>query len=223
MTALNVVAIDGPAGSGKSTVARLVADRLGLTHIDTGAMYRALTIKVLRAGISVTDETAIAGAVAHVDIEFQGKDILLDGEVVTEEIRSAKVTKHVSPLSAYPVVRRALLARQRSFAENGSSIVMEGRDIGTVVFPEARWKFFLDAKPEVRAERRYRELVAAGRNPDPRKVLFDIIERDRRDSERITAPLKPAAEAVIVDTSQLSIEQVVSRIAKAVQTPARAS
>lgn len=219
---LRVVAIDGPAGSGKSTVARLVAERLDFTHVDTGAMYRALTLKVLKSGVPVEDEDRVGRIVSTAEIELEHGRVFLDGEDVTVEIRSGKVTRHVSRVSSYPAVRTALLSQQRGFASAGNGpddvgIVMEGRDIGTIVFPDARWKFFLDASPEVRARRRHAELSAAGKVVDFSHVLTDLRERDEKDSGRAVAPLRCPQDAVVIDSSSLSINQVVQAIITRVQ------
>lgn len=214
---LRVVAIDGPAGSGKSTVARLVAERLHFTHVDTGAMYRALTLKVLKSGVPVEDESRVGRIVSTAEIELEDGRVFLDGEDVTTEIRSGKVTRHVSRVSSYPAVRTALLSQQRGFASSGDDpgdkgIVMEGRDIGSVVFPDARWKFFLDASPEVRAQRRHAELVAAGKSLELGAVLTDLRDRDAKDSGRAVAPLKCPADAKVIDSSRLGIDEVVQKI-----------
>lgn len=209
---VKVVAIDGPAGVGKSTVAKTVASRLGFTYVDTGAMYRAVTLKVLRSGASVEDEARVSKIVSGVDIELSEGAILLDGKDVSEEIRAGKVTKFVPRISAYPAVRSALVARQREYAQDDRGLVMEGRDIGTVVFPNAKWKFFLDAAPEVRARRRHEELAQAGKNKELAWVLSDILERDREDRERPIAPLRAADGATTVDTSRMSVEAVIELI-----------
>ncbi len=214
---LRVVAIDGPAGSGKSTVARLVAERLEFIHVDTGAMYRALTLKVLKSGAPVEDELRVGRIVSTAEIELEDGHVFLDHEDVTREIRSGKVTRHVSRVSSYPAVRSALLARQRGFATRGDGVVMEGRDIGSVVFPDARWKFFLDASPEVRAQRRHAELEAAGKPHELNHVLSELRERDELDSGRAVAPLKCPSDAEVIDSSRLSIDEVVQRIIDRVQ------
>jgi cytidylate kinase len=219
---LKVVALDGPAGSGKSTVAKMVADRLGFTHIDTGAMFRALTLRAVKAGISVDDEPVVSKIVSGATIDLEDGKVMLDGHDVTAEIRTGKVTRHVSRIASYPAVRGALLARQREFARRCDGIVMEGRDIGTVVFPDARWKFFLDGRPEIRAKRRQEELAAQGRPKDIAWVLADILARDKEDSERPIAPLKKAGDASIIDTSDLSIDDVVDRIVRIVEGTASA-
>jgi CMP/dCMP kinase len=214
---LKVVALDGPAGSGKSTVAKMVAERLGFTHIDTGAMFRALTLRAVKAGIAVDDEPVVAKIVSGAEIDLEDGKVLLDGHDVTAEIRTGKVTRHVSRIASYPAVRGALLARQREFARRYDGIVMEGRDIGTVVYPDARWKFYLDGRPEVRAQRRLEELSAQGRPKELSWVLADILARDKEDTERPIAPLKKAKDATVIDTSNLTIDDVVARIARIVE------
>ncbi len=213
----NVVAIDGPAGSGKSTVAKLVAKRLDFLHVDTGAMYRALTLRAIRSGAPLGDESRVERVIAGAVIGLDGGRVTLDGADVTDEIRSSKVTRHVATVSAYPSVRSILVAQQRAYPQGRPGIVMEGRDIGTVVFPDARWKFYLDARPEVRARRRQAELAASGRSRDLELLLAEMIERDREDSERVVAPLKCAEDALRIDTSELAIEEVVEGIAAEVE------
>lgn len=216
---LRVVAIDGPAGSGKSTVARRVAERLGFTHIDTGAMFRAVTLRARRHAVAAEDEAGVARIASGAAIALENGRVLLDGDDVTRDIRSGLVTKDVSRISTYPAVRKVLLDLQRAMARAHSAdsgIVMEGRDIGTVVFPDARWKFFIDASPEIRARRRLDELTAQGRTKEFAWVLDDIVRRDKEDRERSVAPLKPADDATVVDTSELSIDAVVDRIVASV-------
>ena len=208
----NVVAIDGPAGSGKSTVSRIAAERLGFTYLDTGAMYRALTLRAIKSGISLEDEKRVEQVVASANLEFENGFVLLNGTDVTKEIRSNQVTRHVPTVAAYPSVRAVMLVKQRLLADNSAGIVMEGRDIGTVVFPDARWKFYLDAKPEVRAKRRQKELELQGKEREFGAVLEDILKRDKEDSERQTAPLRRASDAILIDTSELSINETVEKI-----------
>lgn len=213
----NVVAIDGPAGSGKSTVARQVAARLEFQFVDTGAMYRALTLKVIKAGVPLENENLIKKVTSTSEIELRGTEVFLDGIDVTEQIRSGKVTKHVARISAYQGVRSTLLSLQRNFAKEDEGLVMEGRDIGTVVFPQARWKYFLNASPEVRARRRHAELLAAGRQKELDWVRKDIEERDKLDVERAIAPLRAAEDAKRIDTSTLGIDEVTDLIVKSVK------
>jgi cytidylate kinase len=215
---IRVVAIDGPAGSGKSTVARRVAARLDFAHVDTGGMYRALALRALRAGAADGDESAVTVALAGVEFGLEGDHVILDGEDVSAAIRSAEVTALVPRIAAMPGVRAILLERQRALAASGEGVVMEGRDIGSVVFPDARWKFYLDARPEVRARRRLEEVTAAGRTADLATMIREIEERDRKDRERPVAPLVIAPGARVIDSSALTIEEVVDRIVERVRS-----
>ncbi|MBI2299759.1 MAG: (d)CMP kinase [Armatimonadetes bacterium] len=208
------VAIDGPAGTGKSTVAKRAAEALGYTFVDSGAMYRCVALAALRAGLSVEQADAIGGLAARVSIRLgplaDGKQpVWLDGEDATAAIRTPEVTALSSPVSAIPAVRAALTAQQRAFAEQGP-VVMEGRDIQTVVLPHAEVKVYLSASPEVRAERRYRELRPG--STTVAAVAAAIRERDERDSTRANAPLKPADDAVVIDTDPLSVDEVAARV-----------
>jgi cytidylate kinase len=211
-----VVAIDGPAGSGKSSTAKRVAKELGHRHIDTGAMYRAVALKALRAGVDPDDGDACGELAGSIQITF-GKTrdgeqtVLADGEDVSRDIRSPEVTRAVSPVSAHPSVRSAMVRQQRSLAEAGGA-VLEGRDIGTVVLPSAEVKIFLVASTTVRAERRLKELRESGLAVDAGKVERDIIRRDEYDSAREASPLKRAVGSVEVDTTNLTIEEQVGRI-----------
>lgn len=210
------IAIDGPAGTGKSTLARLLAERLGGAYLDTGAMYRVATLQVLRADIDPEDAVAVIDATADLPLEI-GTDagaerILLAGEDVGTEIRTTRVTSGVSAVSAVPEVRENLVALQRRLASDGGTVVLEGRDIGTVVLPDAELKVYLTASPEVRARRRTDQDLAAGRRADYEEVLAAVIERDRKDSTRAASPLRPAADAVVVDTSDLGLEEVLDRL-----------
>lgn len=215
-----VVAIDGPAGAGKSTVTRQVAERLGYTIVDTGALYRAVAYAAQQAGLSFEDAAGV-GALSHelsarnaiaFDTPVDGtRRVLLDGVDVSLEIRSLEIAQGASKVSAIPAVRAALLEMQRAFGARGG-VVLEGRDIGTVVFPSAEAKFYLTASVDVRAERRYRELIERGDAVDPAQVKQEVQERDRRDSSRPVAPLKRAPDAELIDSSSLSIEEVVTRI-----------
>lgn len=207
-----VIAIDGPAGSGKSTTARLVADRLGLLHIDTGAMYRAVTLKVLERGLSPNDSSAVSNLIDSTLVELKRWDsslrVLLDGTDVTDRIRDPDVTRSVSAVSRIRRVREAMVARQRAMSVS-QGVVLEGRDIGTVVFPDADLKIFLVASLDARARRREKELVGKGMKVDRSGVMKEIEERDKLDSTREESPLRKAADAIELDTSTLSIEQQV--------------
>lgn len=204
-----VIAIDGPGGVGKSTVARAVALHLGASHLDTGAYYRAATLAVLAAGVDPADAEAVHGVVASAVIGYEEGAVTLDGRDVTEEVRSDDVTAAVSTVSAVPEVRTLIVAAQRAWvAEHGEPAVIEGRDIGTVVFPDAALKVYLTADARTRAERRAGDAEAGGIDID--ELTRRLEERDRADSSRETSPLRPAADAVIVDTTVLTVEQVVN-------------
>jgi cytidylate kinase len=209
---MTVVAIDGPVGSGKSTVARRVAERLGYLYLDTGAMYRAVGLLASEAGVPLDDEAAVLPIAAAAELRFDGDGRLFAGDRdLSGLIRSLEMGAAASVVSALPGVRRLLVERQRELG-SGAGIVMEGRDIGTNVFPGAEVKVFLTARPEVRAARRAAELCARGEEASVDEVLEALVERDRRDSEREVAPLRRAADAVEVDTSALSLEQVVDAV-----------
>lgn len=214
-----IITIDGPAGTGKSTVAKLLANRIGFIFFDTGAMYRAVTYTLLKEGIAFTDQKKVAdllkGFSFRIVTHGQDKHYFVGKEEVTNEIRSQNVTKHVSEVAALPAIREALVVLQRRFAHD-SNAVFEGRDLGSVVFPDANLKIFLTAKPEIRAERRFREFVfkhpSEAENLTKQQVLEDILRRDVHDSTRQHSPLKAADDAKIIDTSDLSIEEVVEQI-----------
>jgi cytidylate kinase len=207
------IAIDGPSGVGKSTVARAVAARLGYRCVESGAMYRAVALAARQTGTDYDDAAALARLAETADIRLESSlgrnTVLLDGRDVTQAIRSDDITEASSRVSVHPGVRRSLVRRQRSLATDGG-VVMEGRDIGTVVLPDADLKIFLIAAPQVRGERRLRETEAPSHNS--RAVLEAILERDRRDQTREASPLIPAPDAVTIDTTSLAIEQVVQRI-----------
>jgi cytidylate kinase len=208
------IAIDGPAGAGKTTIAREVARRLGYKYIDTGAMYRAVAWKSLQLGIPLSDEDAIVRMTGEMSIDFSTADesrIFVDGKDVSAAVRTPEVTWLSSPVSAISGVRQHLVAQQRRLAEGGG-VVMEGRDIGSVVLPDADVKVFLTASIEERAKRRHAEVSAGGAEVDLEKLKRDIAERDKRDRTRADSPLIQAPGAVVVDTDGLTIEQVVERI-----------
>ncbi|GAA1480085.1 (d)CMP kinase [Gordonia sinesedis] len=219
---VDVIAIDGPAGTGKSTVSKRLATRVGAHYLDTGAMYRAATLAVLRAEAAVDDSDAVGRIVGDAAIELvptgDGRSrTYLDGTDVSAEIRDDAVTNSASAVSAVPAVRTKLVALQRQHA-GAEPIVVEGRDIGTVVFPDAVVKIFLTATPEARAERRHKQNVAAGRDSDFAAVLASVNRRDHLDSTRAVSPLRPADDAVVVDTSDLTLEQVLDRLEALVRT-----
>ena len=209
------VTLDGPSGTGKSSVARAVAAKLGADYLDTGAMYRAATVAVLDAGVDPEDADAVARVVAAARIEVgttAGEEVVLvDGVDVAERIRSAAVTRAVSPVSAVPAVRRQLVDQQRSLVAAAESVVVEGRDIGTVVLPDATVKIYLTAAPEIRAERRAGQLGVT----DPAEVAAlaeDLRRRDEYDSSRADSPLRPAADAIIVDSTDMDRDAVIARV-----------
>lgn len=207
---MTVVAVDGPAGAGKSTVARLTAARLGFTYVDTGALYRAVALACLEAGVDLDDEAAVAAVAQAATIEYAEGTLLLEGADVSERIRGAEVTAAVSVVAAHPSVRTALIELQRRAAAHGD-VVMEGRDIGSTVAPDATVKVFLTASLKERARRRWLEVD--GRSPERlAEIEAAISDRDRRDSQREASPLVKAADAIELDTTGKSIDQVVDEI-----------
>jgi len=209
------IAIDGPAGAGKSTVAKKVAERLGISYLDSGAMYRVVAYKALEDGIPLTDEGQVVTAAQNINIEFDyaQKTVYCDGEDVTQKIRSPEVSRAVAIVATYQGVREHLVKLQRQQAEK-VSLVMDGRDIGTHVLPEAQVKIYLTASAEERAKRRYLENINNMKNTSLEQVKQDIQNRDRIDLEREHSPLKPAADAYIIDTTALTVDQVVDKIVK---------
>lgn len=210
-----IIAIDGPSGAGKSTLAKRLARELGFIYLDTGAMYRALALKVLRQGVDLADDARLARLVESTEIDLQEDDgrleVLLDGINVADEIRTPEVSQMASKVSAVKVVRARMLALQRGMGRRGN-VVAEGRDIGTVVFPNAEVKIFLEASAEERARRRYAELRAAGRPADLNETLREMEERDKRDSERDLAPLRMADDALRIDSSNAAADAVAARV-----------
>jgi cytidylate kinase len=210
-----VIAIDGPSGAGKSTAAKLLARRLGYIYIDTGAMYRSIGWKAKREGVDPADEAALAGLCSRtaVTIKEDNSDprFYVDGTDVTGEIRTAEMGMMASAVSRSPAVRARLLALQRELGNTGG-VVMDGRDIGTVVFPDAEAKFYLDASAEERGKRRYLELRAKGEEVDLEQITREIRERDLQDSSRALAPLRKADDALLIDSSTLTIDQVLERM-----------
>ncbi|WP_304269945.1 (d)CMP kinase [Phascolarctobacterium succinatutens] len=218
-----VVAIDGPAGAGKSTIAKLAAEKLGYAYIDTGAMYRSVAWKFLQTG-KAFDEDFISGLSKTMLIDFKPEAkinrVFVDGTEVTDAIRTPKVTAIVSRVAAIGAVREAMVDQQRRMGEAGG-VLMDGRDIGTVVFPNAQLKIFLTASVEERARRRYAEMVAKGQQVDLQQLQADIAERDKQDSERAISPLRQAEDALLLDTSDMGISEVTDRILQLVQERAQ--
>ena len=214
MSAL-IIAIDGPSAAGKSTLAKRIAKDLGFTYLDTGGMYRALALKVLREGIDIGDDEVLTGLIARTDIDLVATDgklkVLLDGIDVSREIRTPEVSQMASKASALKVVRHWMLGLQRAFGQRGS-VVAEGRDIGTVVFPDAEVKIYLDASLQERARRRVEELRNAGRQVSLDETLLEMGERDKRDSERDLAPLRKANDAIAIDSTSLDAEALARRV-----------
>lgn len=209
-----IIAIDGPSGSGKSTLGRMLARELNLLYLDTGSMYRAVALAVIDAGIDPADSEAVTAFANSADIDLEGDPdslkVLLDGRDITEEIRTESVTAMSSVVSSIPGVRRAMVERQRAMGQRGA--VLNGRDIGTVVFPDADIKFFLTAKAEERAERRFKEDLQTNVGVSLEQTMSEMIERDRRDSTRADSPLKIADDAIVIDSSGLSIDEVFERM-----------
>ena len=220
-----IVAVDGPSGTGKSTMCRALAKRLDAKYVDTGAMYRVATLAVLRAGVDPADTAKVIEATADLPLEVSddpdSTEVLYAGEDVKAEIRGAEVTKHVSAVSAIPEVRVNLVELQRKLAREAGRAIVEGRDIGTVVLPDAPAKVFMTASAEVRAKRRYDQDVAAGREADFDAVLADVQRRDEADSSRATSPLKPADDAVLVDTSEMTPDEVLAELTEVVERSTR--
>lgn len=205
---MRVIAIDGPAGSGKSTVARKLADRLGLEYLDTGAMYRAVTFAALRRNVDPADTEPVAALARMVDLSVSVDCVVVDGVDATIEIRGPEVTRAVSMVAANPEVRKELVSRQQDWARRHGGGVIEGRDIGSVVFPDAELKVYLDARPEVRAARRSKEVS----DLDYETVAADLARRDALDQGRASSPLTRAGDAVEIDTSDLDVEQIIDLI-----------
>lgn len=211
-----VVAIDGPSGAGKSTIAKALAGKLNIEYIDTGAMYRACAVYILEREGTDPDYDNIVKHLKDVDIELNASKIILNGEDVSDKIRTNEVSKMASKISAIKEVREALVEMQRKMATN-RNVVMDGRDIGTNVFPDARYKFFLTASLYERAQRRHKELIERGENIDQGRVMEDIYERDYNDSTREHNPLMQAKDAVLIDSTGLNIDEVVEEILKAME------
>lgn len=215
-----VIAIDGPAGSGKSTLAKLLAKELGYIYIDTGAMYRAVALRAYEQGIDIEDEDSLKKLCERIHLRFENKNganrIFIDKEDYSEKIRTPFVSQLSSKVSSKKSVRDAMVKLQRLLAAKGS-VIMEGRDIGTVVFPDADVKFFLDASPEIRGKRRYDELKQKGEGVSLEKIVADEMERDRMDSTREHAPLKKADDAARIDTSNMELRDVLDKMLKIIK------
>ncbi len=214
------IAIDGPSGAGKSSVARAVAAKLGFIYVDTGAMYRSIGINALRHGVDTKDADKVVALLPDIQLEIKyingEQRVILNGDDVSEAIRMPEASMAASNVSAIPEVRVFLLDLQRDMAKK-NNVIMDGRDIGTVILPDAEFKFFLTASSEVRAERRFKELKEKGINVDFDELLKEIIQRDYNDSHRATAPLKQADDAVLVDSSNLTIEETINTIVNAIK------
>jgi cytidylate kinase len=223
-----MITIDGPSGSGKGTISRLVAAKLGWHFLDSGALYRLVALAAMHHAVSFDDEVSLETLAAHLDVQFQAdKDgvesrIILEGEDVTDTIRTEECGKAASVVAALPTVRQALLQRQRAFRES-PGLVADGRDMGTVVFPDAQLKVFLTASRDERARRRYKQLNEKGVNVTLQHILGELAERDARDSGRSVSPLRAAPDAVIIDTTTLSIDEVVSNVLATWQKSASAA
>lgn len=206
-----VIAVDGPAGAGKSTVSKIVAEKLGINYIDTGAMYRAVTYKCLKEGVDISDEKAVSDMAAKSDIDFRDNSIYLDGKSVNDEIRTVEVSSNVSDVAKIREVRYQMVEVQRRIGEK-SSVILDGRDIGSYVFPNADYKFYLVATAEERGNRRYKEMREKGFEVNLEDVIRDIVKRDEIDSNREFAPLVKADDAIEIDTTGLGIDEVANKI-----------
>ena len=204
-----MICVDGPSGAGKSALAGRLAAALGWRHLDSGALYRIVAAAALERDVGLDEKHALADLAAGLEIEFQAGGFTVDGAGVKEDIRSERVGAAASTIAAYPELRRAILARQRA-ARRPPGLVADGRDMGTVVFPDAPLKIFLDASPQMRADRRNKQLKNRGLNVNFRGLLAAIHERDARDRERAAAPLRPAAEAVVIDSTEMDLEEVLA-------------
>ena len=215
-----VIAIDGPAGAGKSTIGKELAKRLGVPYFSTGALYRALAVKCLNLNLDARSQenAEFIANNTELDVKYEGQNqyIILDGTDVSNRIYNPEVSDVASQISVHPVIRQKLVDLQRNLAER-QSIIMDGRDIGSVVLPNADYKFYLDADVKVRAQRRYEELISKGKQVDYQNVLDEMIERDRRDKERETSPLIICEDAIVIDCSNLNIEQVVDKFVEIIE------
>ncbi|MEE9258403.1 MAG: (d)CMP kinase [Nitrospinaceae bacterium] len=217
-----IIAIDGPAGSGKSTVARIVANKLQIVHIESGAMYRAVAWRSLQEGVDLSDENAVAGVAQKINTTFvpgpDGQSVLVAGDEVTRLLKEEAISRAAAMVAAQPGVRDVLTVKQRELGVNGN-LVMDGRDIGTVVFPQADKKIFLDADPGERGKRRYLELKAKNQDVDLNTIIEEVKKRDYEDRNRTISPLKPAEDAIQLDTTHLQINEVVDEVMRLIQSP----
>ena len=211
-----VIAIDGPAGAGKSTISKLIAKNLGINYIDTGAMYRAITYKCIKENIDVNDIQRVVDLCSRTDVDFVDNYIYLDGQRLNEEIRTLQVSSRVSDVAKIPQVREFLLEKQREIGKR-SDVILDGRDVGTHIFPDAKYKFFLNASAQERGRRRYQELIDKGQSVVLEEIIEDIKKRDYIDSTREVAPLVKADDAIEVDTTSMTIDQVVTYISDMVR------
>ena len=211
-----VIAIDGPAGAGKSTISKLIAKNLGINYIDTGAMYRAITYKCIKEDIDVNDIQRVVDLCSRTDVDFVDNYIYLDGQRLNEEIRTLEVCSRVSDVAKIPQVREFLLEKQREIGKR-SDVILDGRDVGTHIFPDAKYKFFLNASAQERGRRRYQELIDKGQSVVLEEIIEDIKKRDYIDSTREVAPLVKADDAIEVDTTSMTIDQVVTYISDMVR------
>ena len=206
-----VIAVDGPAGAGKSTIAKLIADKLNINYIDTGAMYRAVTYKCLQNNIDINNEEEVINIAKECDIDFKDNNIYLNGNILKDEIRTMEVSNNVSNVAKIKEVRYLMVDIQRNIGKM-SSVILDGRDIGSYVFPDADYKFFLVATPEERGNRRYKELINKGYDVNLEEIIKDIIKRDEIDSNREFAPLVKAEDAIEIDTTGKNIDEVVNSV-----------
>jgi cytidylate kinase len=211
-----VIAIDGPAGAGKSTISKLIAKNLGINYIDTGAMYRAITYKCIKEDIDVNDIQRVVDLCSRTDVDFVDNHIYLDGQRLNEEIRTLQVSSRVSDVAKIPQVREFLMEKQREIGKR-SDVILDGRDVGTHIFPDAKYKFFLNASAQERGRRRYQELIDKGQSVVLEEIIEDIKKRDYIDSTREVAPLVKADDAIEVDTTSMTIDQVVTYISDMVR------